>query len=74
MTGCGLIGRIKKLNWLTGGKKVISKRRSSKGDFFTINAAFLCNLLSVSKQNLFMQNVKGRKSGKDRCRFNISQL
>jgi len=62
-----------KLNLLTWEKKKTSISKRVAG-LITVSGAFLYDLISVSKQDLLVQNVKGGNSEKDRCRCNVSLL
>lgn len=59
MTRYALILRVKSLIYCHR-KKDVYKEKNSRIDFFTVSAMLLFDLLSVSKQNLLVQNVKGR--------------
>lgn len=60
MTRYALILRVKSLIYCHRKKKKVYKEKNSRIDFFTVSAMLLFDLLSVSKQNLLVQNVKGR--------------
>lgn len=60
MTRYALLLRVKRKKIYCHRKKNVYKEKNSRIDFFTVSAMLLFDLLSVSKQNLLVQNVKGR--------------